>query len=59
VTPHVGWNETARAIMFVAPGGKGAVAFPTSALRELGWSGEDAEYRRTLPRFDASPLVRR
>jgi hypothetical protein len=56
VKPLVGWNEAQRSLVF-SDGENILSEQPVQVLRLMGWSGEDADYRRSLPRVDISPLM--
>jgi hypothetical protein len=56
--PLIGWHEAARAILFFNDPPKPGIGYPTQILRDCEWAADDADFRRTLPRIDVSPLAR-
>ena len=56
-TPLVGWHEAKRLVCFTDGNGTVHQEVPSAWLRAHGWPGEDADYRRSLPRVDESPLT--
>ena len=55
-TPLIGWHEANRTVCFTDGNGTMHQDVPSAWLRHVGWAGEDADYRRCLPRIDPSPL---
>ena len=55
--PLVGWHEEKRGVVFLNEEGNVVLGIKTATLRDMGWTGEDADYRFSLPRVDQSPLA--
>ena len=55
--PLVVWHEGRRSMCFLDDMGKATFVIAAETLRKMGFIGDDADYRRSLPRIDPSPLA--
>jgi hypothetical protein len=46
-----------HSVIFLNPDGTALGAFTVESLQRMQWFGTDADYRKTLPRLDPSPLA--